>query len=267
MSEQQNPSTPTPASTAATQPEAPMLSVPEPPPSSPVSQAPAPTVVQRLPDYHGEDVLKHVKMAFAETIALKVRQLRRYVPKEKARTNTELTGDFIEEVVRGFIRNWIGEQRLVSGTFYSQASEGSELRPLQIDGIVHDPRRGPAVISEGNFEVVHPAFCSGVIEIKTTTDLQALHERLNTIYTRHMFHLTADRVMGVVIASSDPEKDSIVRTARGGTLSLYDCRMAGWCPIFILFKEVDGDYEPHYPAIHSMIVAMHQLMATTNYLR
>lgn len=271
MSQQQDPQKP--ANPAGTPPAAPTPQQPSAPTANTVSLQPTrsaaapPSSASQPPNYRQEDVLKHVKEAFAETIALKVKQLRRYIPKEKARTNTELTGNYIEELVRGFIQRWIGEQRLVTGAFYSKASETSTERPLQIDGIVHDPRRGPAVISEGNFEIVHPAFCSGVVEIRIATALKEFEQRLQYISGRYMHHVTAGRVMGVVIASPNPEKDSQQPWTGSKTPLLYDYRQVGWCPIFILFKDVDGEYEPHYPAIHAMIVAMHQLMATANYLR
>ena len=195
-----------------------------------IDAATTPAVPARRSDYFGEDVLKDAREAFAETIALKVRQLRRYVPKKKAITNSEVTGNFIEELVRGFVTNWIGAQRLVTGTFYSKASENSEERPLQIDGIVHDPRRGPAILSEGNFELVHPAFCSGVIEIKTTEgDLSAFEKRLQTISGRYMHHVPAHQVMGVVIASPDPVRQSKLPLEGGGLHPLYHTHLAGWC--------------------------------------
>jgi hypothetical protein len=138
---------------------------------------------------------------------------------------------------------------------------------MQIDGIVHDAQSGPAVISEGNFEIVHPAFCSGVVEIKTTqSNLDEFEQRLQTISGRYMHHLPASCVMGVVICSSDPKGESEIHLQNGGTRFRYNAHVVGWCPIFILFKEVEGNYEPYFDAIHAMIVAMHELAATTNYL-
>jgi len=45
-----------------------------------------------MSDFSKENVLADVVESFAETIALKVKQLRRYIPKEKAKTNSEVTG-------------------------------------------------------------------------------------------------------------------------------------------------------------------------------
>ena len=50
-----------------------------------------------MSDFGDENVIQHAIEAFAETVALKVKQLRRYVPKQKDLTNTDLTGAFIEE--------------------------------------------------------------------------------------------------------------------------------------------------------------------------
>lgn len=217
--------------------------------------------------YVGENVIEHAAEAFAETVALKVKQLRRFIPKEKARTNTDVTGTFIEELVRGFIRTWIGGQRMVTGAFYSKQCERSKDKAMQIDGIVHDPRRGPAIIAEGDFEIVHPAFCSGVVEIKMTQeDTQSFEQRLRLISGRYMSHLTSSAVMGVIIAARDPVKQSVIPLRNGSHHYLYNYRLAGWCPIFILFQEKDGEYTPFMDAIDALIRACHELVVTTNFL-
>jgi hypothetical protein len=219
-----------------------------------------------MTDFGTENVLKYTCEAFAETISLKVAQFRRFVPKEKARTNPALTGAFIEQLVRGFVQEWVGHQRLVQGTFYNEACAKQEKPALQIDGIVHDPTRGPPIIQEGDFEIVHPAFCSGVVEIKTTTRINDFEERLLTIYDRYMSHLTRPSVMGVVISSPDPEKDSRVPLSDGRVDYLHNYAVVNWCPVFILFQETDGEYRPFFPAIEALIRATHQLVVTTNYL-
>jgi hypothetical protein len=226
-----------------------------PPANSPVKATGSQQQRQQT-DYSSEDVLEHARVAFAETVGLKVQQLRRFIPKAKDRTNTQITGNFIEELVRGFITKWIGQQLLVTGAFFNKECEDSDERAMQIDGIVHDPRRGPAIIKEGNFEIVHPAFCSGVIEIKITHgNLQTLEQRLQEISRRYMHHLTASHVMGVIISSPNPEKDSQILLSNGQIRWMYNAQV-GWCPIFILFKEQNGEYKPHFNAIHRMIVAL-----------
>jgi hypothetical protein len=223
-----------------------------------------------MPDFGDENVLRDAVEAFAETVAVKLRQLRRYIPKEKALTNTNLTGAFIEELVRGFIRSWIGHKSLLHGTFYYKRHVDSGEKPLQIDGIVYDPTRGPAVLREGDFVVVHPAFCGGVIEVKmTVSDVWEFEERLQDIYARYLSHRTKPSVMGVVIADADPERVSQVSVKNGGeTWPLYHHAWANICPIFVLFKESrDGEFEPHFPAIEGLIKATHyNLGITTNYL-
>ena len=52
-------------------------------------------------DYNDEDILKHARESFSETIELKIKQLRRYIKKGG---NPALTGDYIESLVRGFIK-------------------------------------------------------------------------------------------------------------------------------------------------------------------
>src|SRR5690348_7186467 len=106
------------------------------------------------------DVLRAVIEAFSETVQVKLAQFYRVVPKG---SNPDLTGEFVEAVVRGFVRQWIAPCQLCHGTFHSyttaQDLAGGGNAPNQIDGIVYDPRLGPPVISEGDFLVIHPAFC------------------------------------------------------------------------------------------------------------
>jgi hypothetical protein len=206
-------------------------------------------------EYGAEDVLKHAREAFAQTIRLKVEQLYRYVPRG---SNTELTGDFVEELVRGFIQKWLGHRRLLSGTFYSTEFEESHATPLQVDGIVHDPQIGPVILEEGGFVVVHPAFCTSVIEIKTSVNsVPDFQTRLRQIYDTYMHHRTTCHVMGVVIADADAVTKS--RVSQGGREFLaYEYYRGGWCPVFILFSENDGKYEPHFKAIDAMIRGIHR---------
>jgi hypothetical protein len=222
-----------------------------------------------MPDFGQENVIQHAVEAFAETVSLKVKQLRRYIPKQRALTNQDLTGAYIEELVRGFVRGWIGQQELLHGTFYYQKHIDSGQKPLQIDGIVYDPTRGPAILREGDFVIVHPAFCSGVVEIKMTIpSVQNFLERLWEVHAKYLSHLPSTHVMGVVIADQDPVKASEIKTKDGRTLQAYNHFTIPLCPIFILFKETpDGEYEPHYPAIEGMIRAMHSnLVVTTNHM-
>ena len=79
-------------------------------------------------DYRNEDVLKHACEAFIETIKLKVEHLRRCIKKG---SNPALTGTYIEEVVKAFIRNWVGHRHYVTGAFYSEEfSQSDELPQL-----------------------------------------------------------------------------------------------------------------------------------------
>lgn len=206
-------------------------------------------------EYLAEDVLKHAREAFAQTIALKVEQLYRYVPRG---SNTELTGDFVEELVRGFIQKWLGNRRLLSGTFYSTEFEKLQVGPRQVDGIVYDPQKGPVILEEGGFVVVHPAFCTSVIEIKTSVpSVMEFQKRLRQIYDTYMHHGTTSQVMGIVIADADPITKS--RVSPGETqFSAYDYYRAGWCPVFILFCENHGKYEPHFQAIDAMIHSIYR---------
>ncbi len=208
-----------------------------------------------------QDVLKAVRKAFAETISLKLQQFYHVVPKG---SNPDLTGSFVEELVRGFVQQWIAPCLLSHGTLYPHDAAAelspSEVGPKQIDGIVYDPRLGPAILREGNFLVVHPAFCRGVIEIKTSvTDFRKFEEDLQLRYRKYLAPTWKDSreslceqdVMGIVIQDKDP------KGRRGPDWMqdepLYNFYISGHCPIFILFKEQGGNYEPFEPAIDAMI--------------
>jgi hypothetical protein len=220
-------------------------------------------------DFGDENVIKYAIEAFSETVALKVKQLRRYVPKQEDLTNTDLTGAFIEELVRGFIQGWIGHKLLLHGTFYYKKHVDASQKSLQIDGIIYDPTRGPAILREGDFIVVHPAFCAGVIEIKTTIpSVKKFRERLREVHGKYLAHLPTVHAMGVVIAHKNPEKASKIKTKDGRIIQAYNHFTVPLCPIFILFKETeDGEYEPFLPAIEGMIRAMYSnLNVTTNYM-
>ena len=213
------------------------------------------TFDQNNREYLAEDVLKHAREAFAETVSLKVQQLYRYVPKG---SNSALTGHFVEEVVKGFVQSWLGERRLVSGTFCSNESVSLNIKPMQIDGIVYDPRKGPLVLDEGGFAVVHPAFCTSAFEFKTSIrTVSEFQDRLRSIYTNYMHHGTTCQVMGIVISDKDAVGKSVV-SRPSGDIPAYHHFNAGWCPIFILFTEKDGEYEPHFDAIDAMIRSVYR---------
>jgi hypothetical protein len=207
------------------------------------------------------NLLKDAVETFADTIKLKVEQLRRFVPKEKALTNTDLTGRYIEELVRGFIRRWIRDQHLLHGTLYSGNANSTNDKPLQLDGIIYDPSSGPLILQEGDFVIVHPAFCSAVIEIKMTysNGMKTFEKRLRKIWSRYFHDVPSYHVMEVVIADKNPEVASR-RALSDGKFDYYHKYFSGGlCPIFVLFKELEnGQYEPFYPAIDAMIRAIYR---------
>src|SRR5947209_8475382 len=161
-----------------------------------------------------ENVLTAAVQAFCETVQLKLQQFRRVVPKG---SNSALTGAFVEELVRGFIQAWISPSLLMHGTLYPHdtykllppgpSPPPEECRPKQIDGIVFDPRLGPPIIREGSFLITHPAFCRGVIEIKTSEkDLTGFENRLRFIYAQYLMacnYSGPPAVTGIVVQDSN----------------------------------------------------------------
>jgi len=206
-------------------------------------------------DYRNEDVLKHARDAFAETIALKIQLLEKYV---RVGANPALTGGYIEAVVRSFVRNWIGHRRLCHGTFYSDEFRASRKKPMQIDGIVYDPASGPAILDEEDFLVVHPAYCTSVIEIKkSVSSVTRFEKRLQDIYARYFHHLTKCQVMGIVIHDADPEAVSHYDGSDGNRHPIFNHRNASICPIFVLFQKKGNKFIPYVPAIDRMIRAVY----------
>jgi hypothetical protein len=138
---------------------------------------------------------------------------------------------------------------------------------LQIDGIVHDPRKGPRILAEGNFGIVHPAFCSGVIEIKTSiSGVKPFEKRLQDVHNRYLSHLPSTHVMGIVITNSDPENSDTLELDDGKVLHYHNYYSVPLCPIFFLFKETDEGIEPYMPAIDSLIRAAYGLRISTTYI-
>lgn len=136
-----------------------------------------------------DDILNYAREAFCDSIQLKMQQFYKVVPKG---SNPALTGAFVEELVRGFVKDWLSPSHLTHGTLYphdcNNQMPSGENRPRQIDGIVFDPRLGPAIIREGGFMVMHPRLCQGVIEIKTSyPDMPDLERHLQTLYSQYLF--------------------------------------------------------------------------------
>jgi hypothetical protein len=217
-------------------------------------------------DFGNEDVLNHAVQAFAATVSLKLKMLRHFIPKGKHLTNTDLTGAFVEELVRGIIRDWITPSLLLHGTCYDQKHQDSGEKPLQIDGIVYDPSKGPVTFRECDFVVVHPAFCGGVIEIKmSVASITDFENRLQEIYGRFFRHRTTTSVMGVLVSHKDPVQASIVAKEDGSEVcKYYDYNVAQLCPIFVLFKETDdGDFVPHFEAITGLVKAVYNNLSVS----
>jgi hypothetical protein len=207
-----------------------------------------------------DDRYEGAREAFWQTIELKLRQFYHFVPKG---SNPPLTGMFIEELVRGFIREWISPCQLLHGTLWPH-NFNPQLEaptPKQIDGIVFDPRKGPSIIREGGFLVVAPQFCCGLIEIKASeSDLRGFQDRLKGHHAQYFirggWHQLLQAVIGVVIHDPEPERHS-----RPDWLSpkesLHEVGRGGHCPIYILFKKnPDDSFEPFRPAIDALIDAI-----------
>jgi hypothetical protein len=136
--------------------------------------------------------------------------------------------------------------------------------PKQIDGIVYDPRQGPTIIREGSFVVVHPAFCPGVVEIRTSENsLKGFEVRLQVLFTQYLTpglthgptpYLFESHVMGIV--NHDPNPAAHGFPDRLHTQPIHHYMLGSHRPIFILFKKLGDDHEPYEPGIDAMIRAI-----------
>jgi hypothetical protein len=205
-----------------------------------------------------DDRFHAAREAFHQTINLKLEQLYTYVRKG---SNPDLTGKYIEELVRGFIRDWISPCQLLHGTLFPHdfnPAFDQPPKPKQIDGIIFDPRKGPPVIREGGFVVTHPAFCHGIIEIKTSEpNLRDLQNRLTALHRQYFVRgclwKSLHEIMGIVIHDPDPEKHSQPDWLSPSGSALHEIGRGGHCPIFILFKQAGDSFEPFTPAIDAML--------------
>jgi hypothetical protein len=200
------------------------------------------------------DLLKATKEAFYRTISLKMKLFYEVVPKG---TNPDLTGKFVEALVRCFIQDWISPYILLHGTLYPHNLDSQDAKPKQIDGIVYDPELGPAIIREGDFLVVDPAFCRGIIEIKTSykKKIKNLEQDLQSLGRQYLVPAGASlySAMGVVVHDPDPERKSYPDWL--DRHPIFSFRLGSHCPIFILFRT--DDYQPHEEAIDAMIRAIY----------
>ena len=187
--------------------------------------------------------------AFSDLVRLKIEHLRRFLPRS---INSDVTGYIIEEIVRSFISAWIEPCRIYSGTFHNSETASGSIPQLQVDGIIYDPRAGLVILEEGNAAIVNPIYCPGVIEIKTIlgSSLEVFEDRLMDIYKYYFKHTDTPHVSGVIIGHNNPES-AMLKTRKGS--SKCEEVVSGLCPIFILFKEQDGEYTPYYPGISSLI--------------
>ena len=123
-------------------------------------------------------------------------------------------------------------------------------RPTQVDGIIYDSMLGPCILKEGNFSVIHPAFCRGLLEIKKSIpSLKKLHRHLYDLHAvfMHPFEGRNSQVFAVVVRHNNPEKASKMPKRK---YKYHDYDQVNHCPIFLLF---DNDFKPHKEAIYKLI--------------
>lgn len=214
-----------------------------------------------------DDVLEAIIDTFCEQVKLNIELFRKFVPKEKAKTNSALTGSFMEALVKDFIQKWVTPDRYINGMLFphnkcqggkkgnnkctnKKCSGGGN--PLQVDGIVYH-NSGPLTLTCGDFNIANPKLCTAVIEVKTEHKILEFKKRLCEVHATYFSHTTARHVIGIIIINN-----------QFGEMTPGDQKMTtgNYCPIYPLFqaKKSNGqiDYIPYKDSIRDLIVNIYQ---------
>lgn len=76
--------------------------------------------------------------------------------------NSDVKGKYIESIIRSMIKNWVKPYEMSNGLIVLKGLDD------QIDGIIWERHRAPAIVEEGEFVAVLPDAVRAVIEIKST---------------------------------------------------------------------------------------------------
>lgn len=146
-------------------------------------------------------------------------------------SNTEVIGDYIENVIRLMIRNWVVPYEISRGTILLEGID------RQIDSIIWERQRAPALIEEGNFAVVLADGVKGIIEIRSyckSKDIEETQGKVKDIVSRVQDYLCLGPFYGsgcgVVIRSPIKDDSLIEKYAKDKVV-----------PVYILFKDIEGE--------------------------
>jgi|GEM_PF-5272707 len=213
------------------------------------------------PESLGQEALRNAAETFASLVTAKVKVFRELCAEKE---NTEVTGDFVEEMLRGYINSWLAPMGIYPG---SLVSPRHKRKLKQIDGLIWQPSFGPPVLREGNTLLLHPNTVRAIVELKTSVEsVRHLHDRLSDLWeelkpTEH----SARDAMGIILFhNGNPETASNPhwRTVDGNREPLHT-RAVNAHPIYILFeRRGQFDYEPYFPAIMELIFRLNNIANT-----
>jgi len=152
--------------------------------------------------------------------------------------NSAVKGGYIESIIRSMIENWVKPYVVSNGVIVLDR----EL-DYQIDGIIWERHRAPALVEEGNFVAVLPDSIRAVTEIKSTANkaqIEELQKRLQEIraqitkYTGIQIFPYSATICGIVIRTTEEIEEELTNKYSTDTPT----------PVFVLFREKNGEFEP-----------------------
>lgn len=164
--------------------------------------------------------------------------LKKYEIIKGLTNNTEVKGNYIESIIRSMIESWVKPYVVSNGVIVLDP----EL-DYQIDGIIWERHRAPALVEEGNFVAVLPDSVRVITEIKSTasrSQLEKLQKRLQEIKDKLIKYVIIEippyspTVCGIVIRTSEEIKEELINKYSTDTCA----------PVFVLFREKNGEFEP-----------------------
>ena len=95
----------------------------------------------------GQEARSTAARTFAALVAAKVQVFRELC---SGRENTEVTGEFIEQLLREYIDSWLSPMGIYPGSLWCSSAS----KMMQIDGLIWQPSFGPPLLKQDNLLLV-----------------------------------------------------------------------------------------------------------------
>lgn len=173
--------------------------------------------------------------------------------------NTEVKGNYIENIIRCMIESWVKPYVISNGVIVLD-----QQLDYQIDGIIWERHRAPALVEEGNFVAVLPDSLKAVTEIKSScnkSQIEELQSKLRSIRKKIVDYFGVDIVphspvvCGIVIRSQGKISDELINKYSTDP----------YAPIFILFKEKNGELELNKGILWKLANFVYKILPTGLY--